>query len=215
LLFKCLALVLRVKIDPAHALTFFCFLLFFTLCVFLRDTSETGLDTCSSDKLVALPRRESLRDELVLSRHWSLGDAAPMNGSRPKNDHLFGVFVGLGEELSEAGLGMELRTGIELRRRGEAGICSIVLSVLSRIAPAVLGLESDLGREMLCISASVPGSRGGEVADTMEEMLPETEWPGRAVAVLEASLETSDRGRGIYSRVSENPTRARGAGFGS
>jgi hypothetical protein len=37
-------------------------------------------------------------------------------------------------------------------------------------------------------------------------MLPDREWPGRAVTVLEVSLETSDSGLGMYSSVSENPT---------
>lgn len=48
----------------------------------------------------------------------------------------------------------------------------------------------------------------GDAAETMEEMLPETEWPGRAVATLEVSLETMETGRGMNSSVSENPTRA-------
>jgi hypothetical protein len=45
--------------------------------------------------------------------------------------------------------------------------------------------------------------------DIREERLFETEWPGRTVVVLEASLDTSDRGRGMNSIVSENPTRVR------
>jgi hypothetical protein len=47
-----------------------------------------------------------------------------------------------------------------------------------------------------------------------DEMLPETEWPGRAVAVLEVSVETRDRGLGMYSRVSEKPTLFRAAALG-
>lgn len=43
----------------------------------------------------------------------------------------------------------------------------------------------------------------------MDEILPETACPGRAVMVLEVSLETNDKGRGMNSRVSEKPTRAR------
>jgi len=45
-------------------------------------------------------------------------------------------------------------------------------------------------------------------------MLPETEWPGRAVTVLEVSVETMDNGLGMYSNVSENPTLFRTAGLG-
>jgi hypothetical protein len=44
----------------------------------------------------------------------------------------------------------------------------------------------------------------------MDEMLPETECPGRAVIVLDVSLETSESGLGMNSSVSENPTRALG-----
>lgn len=46
-----------------------------------------------------------------------------------------------------------------------------------------------------------------------EDMLPETECPGRAVTVLEVSLETRDRGRGMNSRVSEKPTLLRACGL--
>jgi hypothetical protein len=52
------------------------------------------------------------------------------------------------------------------------------------------------------------------VMEMTDEILPETEWPGRAVVVLEVSLETSDTGLGMYSRVSENPTLVRTTGFG-
>lgn len=43
----------------------------------------------------------------------------------------------------------------------------------------------------------------------IEETLPDPEWPGRAVTVLDVSFETSESGRGINSKVSENPTLAR------
>jgi len=66
------------------------------------------------------------------------------------------------------------------------------------------------------------GSRSAMVElfrEMMEEMLPDTEWPGRAVIVLDVSLETSDKGLGMNSRVSEKPTLARnvvrGVGLGS
>jgi hypothetical protein len=38
---------------------------------------------------------------------------------------------------------------------------------------------------------------------------PETECPCRIVIVLELSLDTNERGRGIICTSSENPTRAR------
>jgi hypothetical protein len=40
-----------------------------------------------------------------------------------------------------------------------------------------------------------------------DERLFETEWPGRIVVVLDASLDTKDKGRGMNSTVSEKPTR--------
>jgi hypothetical protein len=46
-----------------------------------------------------------------------------------------------------------------------------------------------------------------------DEMLPDVECSGRAVTVLEVSLETKDRGLGMNSRVSEKPTLARFAGL--
>jgi hypothetical protein len=44
----------------------------------------------------------------------------------------------------------------------------------------------------------------------MDEILPDRECPGRAVTVLDVSLDTRDKGRGMNSSVSENPTRALG-----
>ena len=76
------------------------------------------------------------------------------------------------------------------------------------MAPAVLGLESlmfGVGLLERGIGLSRPL---GDVADMIEEMLPDRECPGRVVAVLEVSLDTSDSGLGMNSRVSENPTRA-------
>jgi len=53
------------------------------------------------------------------------------------------------------------------------------------------------------------------VSEITDEMLPERECPGRAVTVLEVSLETSDRGLGMNSRVSEKPTLLREGNFGA
>jgi len=82
--------------------------------------------------------------------------------------------------------------------------------VRSRIAPAVLGLESVSSRVDVRESGTGLSLPLGDAAETIEEMLPETECPGRAVTVLDVSLETRDSGLGINSSVSENPTRAFG-----
>ena len=84
----------------------------------------------------------------------------------------------------------------------------MVDGVRSRIAPAVLGLDSVLSRPRTggASSGEPFSTAGGVLADTRLEMLPETECPGLAVAVLDVSFETSDSGRGINSTVSEKPT---------
>jgi hypothetical protein len=81
-------------------------------------------------------------------------------------------------------------------------------------APAVLG------RLSLSSRAGVPELQNGVTSrsaldmemEMTDEMLPETEWPGRTV--LAVSVETRDRGLGMYSNVSENPTLFRTAGLG-
>lgn len=72
----------------------------------------------------------------------------------------------------------------------------------------MLGLESTISRVGLLDSIAGLSLPLGEVVEIIEERLSETEWPGRVVAVLDASLETMDSGRGMYSSVSEKPTRA-------
>lgn len=102
--------------------------------------------------------------------------------------------------------------GIEFRRLGEE-FTAERSCVRSRIAPAVLGLES-VGSRVEVRDRGTPSTRAGllrplgDAADTIEEMLPDRECPGRTVTVLEVSLETRDKGLGMNSRVSENPTRA-------
>jgi len=79
-------------------------------------------------------------------------------------------------------------------------------------APAVLG------RLSLSSRAEVPELQNGVTSrsaldmEITDEMLPETEWPGRTV--LEVSVETRDSGLGMYSNVSENPTLFRATGLG-
>ena len=82
----------------------------------------------------------------------------------------------------------------------------------SKTAPAVLGRLS-LTLELEPKPIGELRSRSVSVSEMSDEMLPETECPGRAVAVLEASLETRDRGLGMYSSVSEKPTRFRVKSF--
>lgn len=136
----------------------------------------------------------------------------PMKGSKPKKDHLLGVFVGLGGvALVGCELAISNNVGIEFRRLGEVLIpplAALKSVVRSKIAPAVLGLESTVSRVGLRAREAGLSRPPGEAAETREDMLPDTECPGRAVIVLDVSLEISDSGRGINSRVSENPTRA-------
>ena len=104
---------------------------------------------------------------------------------------------------------------MELRLRGDCGSSSVTCGVWlrSRTAPAVLGREPFLlfgsGELTPLVGVSRPAV-GVLVTETIEETLPDTEWPGRTVAVLPVSVDTIDRGRGMNSRVSEKPTRARG-----
>jgi hypothetical protein len=94
---------------------------------------------------------------------------------------------------------------------GRGCSCSSVW-VRSRIAPAVLGRESfNFGVELK--PTGEWNSRSGLVTDITDDMLPETECPGRAVTVLDVSLDTKDNGRGMNSKVSEKPTRFRACGL--
>jgi hypothetical protein len=158
-------------------------------------------------------------EEVALRGGDRAGDALPpMNGSRPKKDHRFGVFVGLRRGGSErAGLGSDARTGMEFRRRGEEApsLAGSSARIRSSTAPAVVGLISELPREKWRLIGDEVTFRSAVVElvrEIIEETLPEREWLGRAVAVLLVSLETKESGRGINSSVSENPTRARAGG---
>lgn len=146
-----------------------------------------------------------------------VGELAPTKGSRLKKDHRFGVFEGLGVGgLVRSGRARGAKFGIELRRRGHVLLTSSSFSVgtRSRTAPAVLGRESVVREAFRLWEAAGSLSAIVELLnEIMDEMLPETEWPIRAVTVLEVSLETNDNGLGMNSKVSEKPTRARAAGF--
>lgn len=70
----------------------------------------------------------------------------------------------------------------------------------------MLGLDPDPAWDDV-VSKGIVSSKMTELEiEMIEDMLPETEWLGRTVAVLEASLDTNESGLGINSRVSENPT---------
>lgn len=115
---------------------------------------------------------------------------------------------------SGEGRGIPESMGNEPRLFGplrDAPSCGDV-GVLSRTAPAVLGLDSDSA------AWDGVGSRGARDssfsmmgvfdAERTDEMLPDREWPGLTVTVLEVSLETRESGRGMNSSVSEKPTLA-------
>ena len=154
---------------------------------------------------------EDAEEELGLAGRDPRGEELPMmKGSRPKNDHLFDVFVGLesdgllGEDpSSESKCGVEFLLMTLVVIVGAASI----FSDRSRIAPAVLGLELAVLGDGVCAGAEASPSMLVDIcAETIEEILPETECPGFAVMVLEVSLETSETGLGMYSILSENPT---------
>jgi len=220
--FPCRALALRDSIDPAHVFTFLGFLRFFEA-VFCKPKSSVGPFSGASD----MPHPvEVARDgatvsfcefeELELTGLDRLGDPAT-KGSKPKNDHFLADLVGLGVAGATDALagGKTPKKGIEPRLRGDGrdASWSWVLWVRSRTAPAVLGRGSISFRDEPNPTGE-GNSRSAGVREITDEILPETECPGRAVIVLEVSFETRDSGRGMNSNVSENPTRLRVVGLG-
>lgn len=205
--------VLRGKITPAQPLTFF-FLPFFPLflCLGVASTGSDGESEPCSEEEPADTARGVDSVELELQGRALVGDPDPAKGSKPKNDQRLDDLVGLGVGEATADVSAtSSNAGIELRRLGERfdPFVTLELCMPSRMAPAVLGLESAMSRVGLRDSGAGLSLPLGEAPDIMEDRLSDTEWPGRAVAVLEVSLETMDSGRGMYSKVSENPTRAR------
>lgn len=216
------ALDFRERIDPAQVLTFFCFLLRFLVRGLVASRTSAGVTsghsaTCSEERLdddTAASFCDS--EEPALMGRKRVGEGA--KGSKLKKDHFLLDLVGLGvasSMLAEGG-GSVPRQGIDPRRRGDTGESSSswLLCVRSRTAPAVLGRVSFILRLALKPSGELR-SRSGLVSEITDEMLPESECPGRAVTVLEVSFETSDRGRGMNSRVSEKPTLVREGSFGA
>lgn len=215
------ALVVRVKIEPAQDFTFLFF--FFLIEEFLLadrcpHSMMTGGVSCPDDEFAMSEDLDIVPVEWELSGRDLVGEPETANGSLLNNDHLFGVLAGLrlaGEP--ESPCGRLISNGMEFRLRGDCGSPSSVwiVCVRSKIAPAVLGRDPlfllEAGE-----SGAVGVSRSGPlefVMEAIDETLPEPECPGRTVTVLPVSVEITDSGRGINSRVSENPTRARAVGF--
>jgi hypothetical protein len=207
--------------EPAHVFTFFCFLLRF----FVNGLSPASSTAClPSEPGTLLVEHDATgaavtfcdSAELTLTGRERVGEGAT-NGSSPKNDHFLLDFVGLGvagaiAALSPAG-GMAPKKGMDPLLLGDGRGCSCSsVWVRSRIAPAVLGRDSfNFGVELK--PTGEWSSRSGLVTDITDDMLPESECPGRAVIVLEVSLDTKDNGRGINSKVSEKPTLFRACGL--
>jgi hypothetical protein len=144
----------------------------------------------------------SFEDPELVGRLW--GDEP----SCPKNVHfLFGNLevvglVGVARGTTSVSKGLERC----LRGLGRSGVGDVV-RLPSSLAAAVLGrVSGDLGRCFFSFG-------GGLDPDTIEDKLPETEWPPGRMVVPELSLETRERGLGINCMSSENPTRVRLPGF--
>jgi hypothetical protein len=106
-----------------------------------------------------------------------VGEPELVNDSSPKNrDHLLGLdgLEGVAANLSASAASTS--AGIEFRRRGDTFRLSVafVPKVPSRIAPAVLGLDSARSRVGLLERAGLSRPAGCG-AETSEDRLPETE----------------------------------------
>jgi hypothetical protein len=208
--------LLRGRIAPAQPFLRF-FFLSFLLFLDLHSSFSEGSGADSEPRSDEEPPEGTLRavsEELELAGRALVGDEAPTKGSRPKNDHRF-ARDGLGSGRATFDVSAtSSRAGIELRLLGMATPAGDSPSPhLSRTAPAVLGRESVVSRVDVSARGAGLSLPLGELAETMEEMLPDKECPGRAVATLDVSLETSDNGRGMNSNVSEKPTRVRVGGL--
>lgn len=213
-----------VRIDPAQDLTFFFFTLpFLRLQDFCPTVSssvvKSGIGSLSrpTDDVDELLCLVVVSEELALDLRGCVGDIDPEKGSRPKKDQRFCALPGLGVSGSTSPFAAAIfKSGIELRRCGDfVGPSGRGLSDRSRIAPAVLGLGSVELRDGLGLRAyiSVRSLLVVLVREMRDEMLPESECPGLAVMVLDVSLDTKDKGLGMNSSVSENPTLARFTGL--
>jgi len=181
---------LRDRIDPAHERTFFCFLLGF---LDIEDLLETGSVDGIGMSGETMPGDDSAVSvffsfvELEADAGLDRGDESPDFGS-PKKVH-FLADLGVDGATIEA-VPLSISKGRDPRRFKESGALDDRLS-------AVFGRVSCL---------DLVSFDGGEPAEMMLEIEPETLCPGPRT-VLEESLLTSERGRGMICTTSLNPTR--------
>lgn len=182
---------LRDKIEPAHDLTFFCFLLDFLDIEDLREL-DASVDCIGTSE----ERRSG--DNGVVSAFLSLteleadagldfGDESPDFVS-PKKVH-FLADLGVDGGMLEA-VALSMSSGRDPRRFKASGALECWLS-------AVFGRTSCL---------ALVSFDGGEPAEIMLDIDPETLWLGPRT-VLAESLLTSERGLGMICTTSLKPTR--------
>lgn len=210
---RCLGL--RDSIDPAHDLTLFCFLLgFLVIDGFRVGTGSSSIGAIckfngGESDCDGADRFETLRDlseDAELTGRDLVGDDSPPDGSCPKKKYFLGKSRGV-EGTSAVLTELSWISSSEFLRCGaDNPLSSRKLSILlPRIALAVFGRVSTLAWVTWPLFSFEDGLAAP--VDIRDERLFETEWPGRIVVVLDASLDTKDKGRGINSIVSENPTR--------
>lgn len=206
------------RMEPAQPLTVSVLDFRFLLLRFVLEVSAASeSEPLSEDDTVCM--REAESEELELIGRDRVDVFEGPNDSRPKNDQRFDALVGLGGEgLTAVDSATPTSAGIEFRRRGEVFVAPVLaFATDSKMAPAVDGRDSPSSLVGLRESGAAGAySSVKETGETTEEMLSDMPCPGRAVTVLDVSLDTSDSGRGINSSVSEKPTRALvvGLGFG-
>jgi hypothetical protein len=154
-------------------------------------------------------RFDALRDlseDAELTGRDFVGDDSPPDDSCPKKKYFLGGSRGV-EGASEALDESSWVSSSEFLRCGAGRPPSRrkLFELLPRTAPAVFGRVSRLVWAVRPLLSFEDGLAAP--ADITDERLFETEWPGRIVIVLDASLDTRDNGRGINSTVSEKPTR--------
>lgn len=187
---------LRPRIEPAHDLTFFCFLLG------LREIDDLLEPGCSVDWIgvsdisagIACDSAtvgffdSLLEDEALVGRDF--GDDSPECASTPKNDHFF-IDLGVVGEGKPAAAASDSR-GREPRRLG-AGVSGDIDRSRSRIGSAVRGRVSD---PLLLGARPLFSFEGGEVVpDMIDDIELVTECPGLTVEA--ESDETIESGRGM------------------
>lgn len=170
---------LRGRMDPVQPFDFFLFFLFFFLEAFADTSSLTSAadsEPCSEEEPTETALGVEL-DELELEGRDLTGELEVVKESRPKKDQRLKLLEGLGVVgVTADASARSRRAGIELRRFGDAFESRPTGSaVRSRMAPAVLGLDSTISFVGLRDNGAGLSRPLGDAADTTEEMLPETE----------------------------------------